>query len=120
MAYVELEQNGGNHPGTSRRKICMYLGLVFLGISIIVYTVLTPYSASVGCPNCNVFCEKCNCNAINGTQAQLNICEKCATCVASECSNFKHDLSSNFAEIFWWTGWVSLFVAIINSGPERR
>lgn len=133
-SYVELQQQDNENPPIvarvdipperqrriPTRMIWFCAGLIMLTISVIIYSILTPYAASIACPDCNVYCDRCNCNAINGTQAQLDLCERCAWCVADDCSNFRHDVSSRFAEIFWYVGMISWFIVFTHCGSDRE
>jgi hypothetical protein len=133
-SYVELQQQNNNvdeenppqennnprNRTISTQKIHFCIGLILLIIAIIIYNILSPYSDSVACPDCNTFCGKCNCAIINGTLSHQQICEKCASCVAGECSNFAHDVSKNFVDVFWYVGLIGWLMVILNVGPDSN
>ena len=130
--YIELQENNDveappnveapppDDGRTSRDKVCCVFSFIMLIICIILYSILAPYSDSVACPDCNTFCDKCDCVILNGTQSQIDICEKCVTCVAGECNNFSHNVSGRFADIFWWAAWASLFMSVLTCGSDQR
>jgi hypothetical protein len=127
--YVELQPENNEDPSppeaapqprrtVSSRKVCCIISFAVFVVSLVLFVILSPYSDSVKCPDCVTFCDPCDCAITNGTDAQKTVCEKCASCISGECSNFSYRVSGSFATIFWWTCMISLVIMLCNCAAE--
>lgn len=101
-----------NRRRVQRRQKIFVIFMVAAFLFYCTSIILDNYSKSVACPDCNQFCQMCNCNLINTTQVQHSNCLKCGACVNGECNNFKHDISRDFEETFHYLYLTAFLVGL--------